>query len=76
MYYNYIFVKVFIKNVVLGDFLIKMKELAPVCGSVFVYSGRLGVIDNSQATNRSAAGEGGFSQGVLPASYWLPGNHI
>jgi hypothetical protein len=38
----------------------------------FVYFGWLGVMYNSQATNRRAAVEGrggGLSQGVLPASY-------
>jgi hypothetical protein len=42
----------------------------------FVYSCRLGVIYDSQTTNRSAAGEVGLSQGVLPATYWSPGVHV
>jgi hypothetical protein len=41
----------------------------------FVYSGWLGVIYDSQATNRSALGRG-FSQLVLPAFSWSPGSHF
>jgi hypothetical protein len=44
------------KNVVLGDFSIKMAQLPNVCDGVFLYSGWLGVIYDSQATNRSVAG--------------------
>jgi hypothetical protein len=40
------------------------------CGGLIVYSGRLGVISDSQATNRSVEGGRGLSQGVslLPIS--------
>jgi hypothetical protein len=44
--------------------------------SLLVYFGRLVVIYDSQAANRSATGEEGLSQGVLPASYWSPGSYI
>jgi hypothetical protein len=53
-----------------------MCKLPPKCGGVFVYSCRLGVIYDFQATNMSLAGEVGLSQGVLPASNWLPGVQI
>ncbi len=56
------------QNAVLGDFTIKKEELLPVCGGLFVYSGQLGVIYDSQAANRSAAGGRGLSRefSVLP----------
>jgi hypothetical protein len=40
----------------------------------FWFSNHLGVIFDSQVTtcNRSAAGGGGLSQGVLPGSCWSP----
>ncbi len=37
-----------------------------------MFSGRLGVIYDSQATNRSVAGSRRVSQGVFLVSYWLP----
>ncbi len=43
----------------LGDFSIKKLVFPPDCGGIFVYFDQLGVIYDSQATNRSAAGEGG-----------------
>jgi hypothetical protein len=43
------------------------------CVGIFVYSNLLGVIYDSQATNRSAAGGWGLSQRVL-ASYSSPGS--
>jgi hypothetical protein len=52
-----------------GCFSIKKLELPPVCDGLFVYSGWLEVIYDSQVTNSSVAGGGGFSQGVHHASY-------
>jgi hypothetical protein len=43
------------------------------CFCIFQPAGRL---YDSQATNRSVAGEGGLSQGVLTASYWSPWSRI
>jgi hypothetical protein len=57
------------KNLVLDIFSIKILELPLPCGGVFVHSGQLGVISDSQVTKTNAAGEGGLSQGVLLASY-------
>jgi hypothetical protein len=47
-----------------------MEELPPDCGSVFVYSGRLGALNGSQATNRSVTGVGGSHResSLLPIS--------
>jgi hypothetical protein len=54
----------------------KKKELSPVLGGVLVYSGQPDVIYDFQATNKSVVGEGGLSQGVLPASYRSPVSHL
>ncbi len=56
-------VKVFLlkKICCLKQFFNEKEELSLVCGGVFVYAGQLGVIYDSQATNRSAAGGGGDS---------------
>jgi hypothetical protein len=54
-----------IKNAVLGDFSIKNQELPLVCCGLFVYSGRLGVIYDSQVTDRSVRGEGSHRESSL-----------
>jgi hypothetical protein len=59
--------KFIFKNAVLGDFLIKMYKLPPVCGDVVLYTGRPGVVYDSLVINRSAAGGGrGAVIGSLP----------
>jgi hypothetical protein len=75
IFQHYILLKILL-NAVLGDILIKKSELPPACDGIFVYFGRLGVIYDFQLTNKNAEGEGGLSQGVLLASYWLPVSHI
>jgi hypothetical protein len=49
----------YFKNVVFCDFSTRMSELPPVCGGVFVDSGRLGVLYDFQVTSRSAVEKGG-----------------
>jgi hypothetical protein len=71
MCYNYILLKVFIKNVFFSNQKVRVSSCLLWS---FVCSGRLGVIYDSYMTSRSAAGEG-LSQGVLPASYWSSGSH-
>jgi hypothetical protein len=66
----------YFKNAFLRQFFYQKVKASPVCGGVFVYSGRLGIKYDSQVTNRSAAGGSGLSQGVLPSSYWSPGSHM
>jgi hypothetical protein len=68
----------FLQNTVLGDFSIKQLELPPVFGGVFVYSDRLGVIYCMSPRRPIGVwqGEGGQTQGVLPAFYWSPWSHI
>jgi hypothetical protein len=51
------------------QFFNKKRRASSCFGGNFVYSSRLVVIYDSQATNRSVAVGGGLSQGVLPASY-------
>jgi hypothetical protein len=46
-----------------------------VCSDVPVHSEVFGGLNDSQATNRSVLGAGGWvSQRVFPVSYWFPGS--
>jgi hypothetical protein len=54
-------VRFFVKKILLVDFSIKKEEHPHVCGGVFVDSSQIGVLCDSQATNRSELERGGGS---------------
>jgi hypothetical protein len=70
----YILLKVLLykKYTVSCDFSIQKYEFPSVLSVFFVYSGKLGVMYDSQMTNRSASGGEGFHREI----YLLPIGHL